>query len=145
MSAEDREMCHRMQDNGEFWCVCFPEAHNNTQNTESGSFHLIRGGLKLNTNSLLNRMTLEDFCTFYSDLDICCLCPDFLDGSASCHWKTYCYEGRWVAGISAGGCLNNIGTLPGLATPCSLPLLKKRKRKIFAAHMHFCPRRELLD
>lgn len=52
-------------------------------------------------------MTLEDFCKFYSDLDICCLCPDFLDGSTSCHWKTSFYEGRWVAGTTAGGCMNN--------------------------------------
>uniref|UniRef100_UPI0037E99048 calpain-1 catalytic subunit-like n=1 Tax=Semicossyphus pulcher TaxID=241346 RepID=UPI0037E99048 len=53
-------------------------------------------------------MTLEDFCRFYSDLDICCLCPDFLDGSSSCHWKTSFYDGRWVAGTTAGGCMNNL-------------------------------------
>lgn len=58
----------------------------------------------------VNRMTLEDFCRFYNDLDICCLCPDFLDGSSSCHWKTSFYEGRWVAGTTAGGCMNNFGT-----------------------------------
>uniref|UniRef100_A0A3B5M044 Calpain catalytic domain-containing protein n=1 Tax=Xiphophorus couchianus TaxID=32473 RepID=A0A3B5M044_9TELE len=55
-------------------------------------------------------MTLQDFCKFYSDLDICCSCPDFLDGSSSCHWKSSFYEGRWVAGISAGGCMNHPGT-----------------------------------
>ncbi|XP_051248392.1 calpain-1 catalytic subunit [Dicentrarchus labrax] len=55
-------------------------------------------------------MTLEDFCRFYSDLDICCLCPDFLDGSTSCHWKASFYEGRWVAGTTAGGCMNNLET-----------------------------------
>ncbi|XP_044022546.1 calpain-8-like [Siniperca chuatsi] len=53
-------------------------------------------------------MTLEDFCKLYKDLDICCLCPDFLDGSSSCHWKTSFYEGRWVAGTTAGGCMNNL-------------------------------------
>lgn len=52
-------------------------------------------------------MPLEDFCKFYSDMDICCLCPDFLDGSSTCHWKKSFYEGRWVAGTTAGGCLNN--------------------------------------
>ncbi|XP_039993790.1 calpain-1 catalytic subunit-like [Xiphias gladius] len=52
-------------------------------------------------------MTLQDFCKFYIDLDICCLCPDFLDGSSTCHWKTSFYEGRWVAGTTAGGCMNN--------------------------------------
>uniref|UniRef100_A0A3Q3G423 Calpain catalytic domain-containing protein n=1 Tax=Labrus bergylta TaxID=56723 RepID=A0A3Q3G423_9LABR len=53
-------------------------------------------------------MTQEDFCRFYSDLDICCLCPDFLDGTSSCHWKTSFYDGRWVAGTTAGGCMNNL-------------------------------------
>ncbi|KAM9341659.1 calpain-1 catalytic subunit-like [Symphorus nematophorus] len=53
-------------------------------------------------------MTLEDFCSFYSDLDICCMCPDFLDGGSSCHWKTSFYEGRWVAGTTAGGCMNDL-------------------------------------
>ncbi|CAN9502544.1 unnamed protein product [Ophioblennius macclurei] len=50
---------------------------------------------------------LEEFVQFYSDLDICCMCPDFLDGSESCHWQTSYYEGRWVAGSTAGGCMNN--------------------------------------
>ncbi|KAM3594114.1 uncharacterized protein V6R79_002521 [Siganus canaliculatus] len=52
-------------------------------------------------------MTMEDFCSFYSDLDICSLCPDFLDGNSSCQWKPSLYEGRWVAGTTAGGCMNN--------------------------------------
>ncbi|XP_068574137.1 calpain-1 catalytic subunit-like [Cebidichthys violaceus] len=51
-------------------------------------------------------MSMEDFCKFYTDLDICSLNPDFLDGN-SCHWKTTLYEGRWVAGTTAGGCMNN--------------------------------------
>uniref|UniRef100_A0AAV2JI49 Peptidase C2 calpain domain-containing protein n=1 Tax=Knipowitschia caucasica TaxID=637954 RepID=A0AAV2JI49_KNICA len=53
------------------------------------------------------QMTFDDFCKFYSALDICCLFPDFLDGSSTCHWKKSFYEGRWVAGITAGGCMNN--------------------------------------
>uniref|UniRef100_A0A3Q3G0R9 Calpain-1 catalytic subunit-like n=2 Tax=Labrus bergylta TaxID=56723 RepID=A0A3Q3G0R9_9LABR len=52
-------------------------------------------------------MTLKDFCTFYSNLDICSLCPDFLDGNHSSHWKSSLHEGRWVAGTTAGGCMNN--------------------------------------
>ncbi|XP_073340053.1 calpain-1 catalytic subunit-like [Pagrus major] len=52
-------------------------------------------------------MPLKAFCEFYSELDVCCLCPDFLNGSSSCHWKTSFYEGRWVAGTTAGGCMNN--------------------------------------
>ncbi|XP_041827156.1 calpain-1 catalytic subunit-like [Melanotaenia boesemani] len=52
-------------------------------------------------------MTLEDLCKFYIDLDICGTSPDFLDKSSSCQWKTSIYEGRWVAGTTAGGCMNN--------------------------------------
>ncbi|KAM8915943.1 calpain-1 catalytic subunit-like isoform 1-T2 [Spinachia spinachia] len=52
-------------------------------------------------------MTLEDFCKFYADLDICSLSPNFLDGNCSRQWETTVYEGRWVAGTTAGGCLNN--------------------------------------
>ncbi|XP_035465750.2 calpain-2 catalytic subunit isoform X2 [Scophthalmus maximus] len=55
-------------------------------------------------------MSLEDFCKFYNDLDICCLCPDFLDGSSSCHWKTSIYDGRWVAGTTAGGQMTHTET-----------------------------------
>ncbi|PWA16370.1 hypothetical protein CCH79_00004318 [Gambusia affinis] len=55
-------------------------------------------------------MSLQDFCGFYSDLDICSSSPDFIDGSPSHHWKSSSHEGRWVAGISAGGCMNNFGT-----------------------------------
>ncbi|XP_061898294.1 calpain-1 catalytic subunit [Entelurus aequoreus] len=51
-------------------------------------------------------MSLKDFCRFFDDLDICCLCPDFLDEESSCHWKTSFYEGRWLAGKTAGGCMN---------------------------------------
>ncbi|XP_068195150.1 calpain-1 catalytic subunit-like [Antennarius striatus] len=71
VSPQDREMCHSVRSDGEFW------------------------------------MTMDDFCKFYEDLDICCLCPDFLDGGSSCHWKSSFYDGRWVAGTSAGGCINN--------------------------------------
>ncbi|KAK2826319.1 hypothetical protein Q5P01_020533 [Channa striata] len=71
VSAEDREICHTLGDDGEFW------------------------------------MTTEDFCKYYVDLDICGLSPDFLDGNSTAHWKTSVYEGRWVAGTTAGGCTNN--------------------------------------
>uniref|UniRef100_A0A4W6DIR7 Calpain catalytic domain-containing protein n=1 Tax=Lates calcarifer TaxID=8187 RepID=A0A4W6DIR7_LATCA len=70
VSADDREMCLSVNDDGEFW------------------------------------MTIQDFCEFYTDLDVCSLCPDFLDGN-SCRWKSSMYEGRWVAGTTAGGCMNN--------------------------------------
>lgn len=51
-------------------------------------------------------MTLEDFCKFYVTLDICSMTPDFLEGSSFGQWKTSFYEGRWVAGTTAGGCTN---------------------------------------
>ncbi|XP_068194584.1 calpain-8-like isoform X2 [Antennarius striatus] len=74
VSAQDREMCLCVADDGEFW------------------------------------MTLEEFCKCFSELDICCTSPDFLDGDSSCQWKTSSYQGRWVAGITAGGCMNNRDT-----------------------------------
>ncbi|XP_029972828.1 calpain-1 catalytic subunit-like isoform X2 [Salarias fasciatus] len=52
-------------------------------------------------------MNMEDFCEFYTDLDICGLSPDFLESDSGCPWKTSMYEGRWVAGTTAGGCMNN--------------------------------------
>ncbi|CAI5695364.1 unnamed protein product [Oreochromis niloticus] len=55
-------------------------------------------------------MAIEDFCKFYTDLDICGLKPDFIDGKSSAQWKTSVYEGRWVAGTTAGGCINNRDT-----------------------------------
>lgn len=54
-------------------------------------------------------MSLKDFCKTYSELDICCMCPDFLDGNSTCHWNTSIYEGRWVAGTTAGGCMKSPG------------------------------------
>ncbi|XP_030643234.1 calpain-1 catalytic subunit-like [Chanos chanos] len=55
-------------------------------------------------------MSMEDFIQSYSDLDICCRCPDFLDGNSSCHWTSKFHDGRWVAGITAGGCMNHTDT-----------------------------------
>lgn len=55
-----------------------------------------------------NRMTLEDFCKLYSDLDICGMDPSFLDETSG-PWKSSVYEGRWVLGTTAGGCMNHKG------------------------------------
>ncbi|XP_053700613.1 calpain-8-like [Synchiropus splendidus] len=55
-------------------------------------------------------MTLEDFCKSFIDLDICGLCPDFLGADSDSHWKTSSYDGRWVAGTTAGGCINYADT-----------------------------------
>ncbi|XP_035261648.1 calpain-14-like [Anguilla anguilla] len=55
-------------------------------------------------------MTMEDWCRHYVSVDICCLCPDFLDDSHSCHWASSFHQGRWVAGTTAGGCMNHKDT-----------------------------------
>ncbi|XP_029930451.1 calpain-1 catalytic subunit-like [Myripristis murdjan] len=52
-------------------------------------------------------MSIEDFCNFFRDLDICSLSPSFLDGNSSCRWRASLQDGRWVASITAGGCLND--------------------------------------
>lgn len=54
-------------------------------------------------------MSLEDFCKYYIDIDICGLNPDFINGPSSSAWKTSVFEGRWVAGTTAGGCMENKG------------------------------------
>lgn len=67
-------------------------------------------------------MSMEDFCRNYADMDICCLCPDFLDGSSECHWTSKFHDGRWVAGTTAGGCMNYRGTFSNTTKilPCNL-------------------------
>ncbi|KAJ8352974.1 hypothetical protein AAFF_G00125660 [Aldrovandia affinis] len=55
-------------------------------------------------------MSMVDWCQNYDSVDICCLCPDFLDNSSSCHWGSSFHEGRWVAGTTAGGCMNHRDT-----------------------------------
>ncbi|XP_051723675.1 calpain-1 catalytic subunit-like [Ctenopharyngodon idella] len=52
-------------------------------------------------------MSMEDFSKNFEDTDICCLSPDFLDNSSECSWTSTCYNDSWVAGTTAGGCLNN--------------------------------------
>ncbi|KAJ0008813.1 hypothetical protein NQD34_016228 [Periophthalmus magnuspinnatus] len=70
VSSQDRDLCHSVADNGEFW------------------------------------MSFQDFCQLYTDLDICSPSPQFLDGTPSSQWNSQMYEGRWVAGTTAGGCRN---------------------------------------
>lgn len=62
-----------------------------------------------NIISNIYRMCLEDFCSFFTDFDVCCLCPSFLDGEEPCKWSTSMFEGRWVADVTAGGCMNYKG------------------------------------
>lgn len=141
MSPEDHEMCHHLQDNGEFWYV------HHARHQMSQTVHLISsmvGGGNKNVFGV-DRMALEDFCRFFADLDICCLCPDFLDGSSSCHWSSSCHEGRWVAGVTAGGCLNNMGISTPLAPSWACSIYRKMEKGSFCNHWYVCPPRELLD
>ncbi|KAG9330789.1 hypothetical protein JZ751_022069 [Albula glossodonta] len=50
-----------------------------------------------------DQMCMEDWRQRFDSVDICCLCPDFLDDSPSGHWVSSFHEGRWVAGTTAGG------------------------------------------
>ncbi|MEQ2249300.1 hypothetical protein ILYODFUR_027847, partial [Ilyodon furcidens] len=55
-------------------------------------------------------MNMEDCCKYYTNIEICGMSPDFLDENPGGHWKTSMYENRWVAGTTAGGCINNTET-----------------------------------
>ncbi|XP_052009898.1 calpain-1 catalytic subunit-like [Xyrauchen texanus] len=48
-------------------------------------------------------MSMEDFTKIFQDMDICCLCPDFMDESSECHWTSTYIIGQWNAGTTAGG------------------------------------------
>ncbi|KAF7648534.1 hypothetical protein LDENG_00155680 [Lucifuga dentata] len=52
-------------------------------------------------------MELEDFCYYFNMVSICCENPNFIDGDISCQWKCMIYDGKWVAGRSAGGSASN--------------------------------------
>ncbi|KAM9466447.1 calpain-1 catalytic subunit [Clarias gariepinus] len=62
-------------------------------------------------------MSMEDFCKSFCQLDICNYSAAFLDGSCESHWNTSVYDGRWLAGSTAGGPMtfpisNNFWTNP---------------------------------
>ncbi|XP_052437307.1 calpain-1 catalytic subunit-like [Carassius gibelio] len=63
--------------------------------------------VRKNCHEVLNNgefwMSMKDFTYIFANIDICCLCPDFLDGSTECHWTSKRNFGRWNDGISAGG------------------------------------------
>lgn len=49
------------------------------------------------------RMSIEDFCKCFCQLDICNYSPAFLDSSPESHWILSEHDGRWLAGSTAGG------------------------------------------
>ncbi|XP_017329034.1 calpain-1 catalytic subunit isoform X3 [Ictalurus punctatus] len=47
-------------------------------------------------------MSMEDFCKNFSNVDICCQSPAFLDGSSESSWTTASYQGRWDEKTAGG-------------------------------------------
>uniref|UniRef100_A0A8C9RWB1 Calpain catalytic domain-containing protein n=1 Tax=Scleropages formosus TaxID=113540 RepID=A0A8C9RWB1_SCLFO len=54
-------------------------------------------------------ISLDSFLKNFCILEICCLSPNFLDDS-KCRWASSFHDGRWVAGVTAGGCIDHIET-----------------------------------
>ncbi|XP_048047709.1 calpain-1 catalytic subunit [Megalobrama amblycephala] len=55
-------------------------------------------------------MPIKDFIRTFDNMDICCSCPDFLEGKSACHWISKSHHGSWVSGSTAGGCMNHLDT-----------------------------------
>lgn len=58
----------------------------------------------------LCRMSMEDFCGNFSEVDMCCSDMNVLAGSRSSSWRTEAHSGQWVMETTAGGCPNHPGT-----------------------------------
>uniref|UniRef100_A0A671S5F0 Si:ch211-202f3.3 n=1 Tax=Sinocyclocheilus anshuiensis TaxID=1608454 RepID=A0A671S5F0_9TELE len=43
-------------------------------------------------------MSMNDFLKTFDNMDICCICPDFLEGKSACHWISKYHHGSWVSG-----------------------------------------------
>uniref|UniRef100_A0A672NB20 Si:ch211-202f3.3 n=1 Tax=Sinocyclocheilus grahami TaxID=75366 RepID=A0A672NB20_SINGR len=43
-------------------------------------------------------MSMKDFLRTFDNMDICCTCPDFLEGKSACHWISKYHHGSWVSG-----------------------------------------------
>ncbi|XP_067223020.1 calpain-1 catalytic subunit-like [Chanodichthys erythropterus] len=55
-------------------------------------------------------MSMEDFLRTFDNIDICCSCPDFLEGKSASRWTSKYHNGSWVIGSTAGGCIKNQDT-----------------------------------
>lgn len=57
-------------------------------------------------------MSYKDFGRFFDQVEICNMTPDALDDPDDCRpkWEVASFEGKWIAGQSAGGCRNYIDT-----------------------------------
>lgn len=59
-------------------------------------------------------MSFDDFLTYFNILEICFTHPNDMicvkDKSENCcTWKLDSFNGKWIEGVTAGGCINNQG------------------------------------
>ncbi|XP_061596717.1 calpain-1 catalytic subunit-like [Cololabis saira] len=81
----------KWSDNSDLWNRVSPADREKCLNLNNGEFW----------------MALDDFCYYFNMVSACCENPNFIDGDYKCQWKCMIYDGKWVAGRSAGGSLNN--------------------------------------
>ncbi|XP_053203439.1 calpain-B-like isoform X3 [Panonychus citri] len=55
-------------------------------------------------------MTFDDFKSNFTKLEICHLTPEPVADGPKIFWNEVQFEGEWVAGVTAGGCRNNLQT-----------------------------------
>ncbi|XP_016310487.1 calpain-1 catalytic subunit-like [Sinocyclocheilus anshuiensis] len=55
-------------------------------------------------------MSMNDFLKTFDNMDICCICPDFLEGKSACHWISKYHHGSWVSGSTDRGCISHADT-----------------------------------
>ena len=58
------------------------------------------------------RMSFQDFCKYFTTLEMCSLGPDSMSGDedlAKNKWEATQEAGQWVRRVNAGGCRNFLG------------------------------------
>lgn len=55
-------------------------------------------------------MSFRDFLRYFDRLEICSLSPDLMTDEIKRKWNMNVFEGKWIAGLTAGGCRNYIDT-----------------------------------
>ncbi|CAI5643278.1 unnamed protein product [Oreochromis niloticus] len=86
-----REWNGKWSDKSDLWDRVSPEVKKKCFDRDDGEFW----------------MQMEDFCSYFAKVSICCETPNFLDGDLKCQWNCMIYDGSWVAGKSAGGDVNH--------------------------------------
>lgn len=90
----DSEWNGDWSDNSPLWNTVSDEDHKQLLVSENGEFW----------------MSMKDFLRTFDNMDICCTCPDFLEGKSACHWISKYHHGSWVSGSTDGGCMNHSDT-----------------------------------